>query len=46
VRDVDVGARMVVFGEDTFADLAGIVDGAFGEEDDNLAEFGIRTFSN
>lgn len=45
VSDVDVGARMVVLGEDALADLTGIVGRTFGKEDDDLTEFLIRTFS-
>ena len=45
VSDVDVGARMMVLGEDALADLTGIVGRAFGKENDDLAEFLIRTFS-
>jgi hypothetical protein len=36
---MDVSAGMVIFGENTFADLTGIVDGTFGEENNDLAEF-------
>jgi hypothetical protein len=42
---MDVSAWMVIFGENTFADLTGIVDGTFGEEDNYLTEFGVRTLT-
>ena len=45
VSNVDVGARMVVLGEDALADLAGIISRTFGEENDDLTEFLFRTFS-
>ena len=45
VSNVDVGARMVVLGENALADLTSIVNRTFGKEDDDLAEFLIRTFS-
>ena len=45
VSDVDVGARMVVLGEDTLANLTSIVGRTFGKENNDLAKFLIRTFS-
>ena len=45
VSNVDVGARMVVLGENALADLTSIVNRTFGKKNDDLAEFLIRTFS-
>lgn len=44
--DMDIGAWMVVFGKDALTDLTGIVCRTFGEEDNDFAKFGIRTFTN
>ena len=41
--DVEVGARLMETGEDTFAKLAGLISRAFRKEDDHLTEFIIRT---
>ena len=46
VSNVDVGARMVVLGEDALADEAGVVGGTFGKENDDLAKFLIRAFGD
>ena len=46
VSNVDVGARMVVLGEDALADEAGVVGGTFGKENDDLTEFLIRAFGD
>ena len=46
VSNVDVGARMVVWGEDALADEAGVVGGTFGKENDDLTEFLIRAFGD
>ena len=46
VRNVEIGARPMEAGKDTLADFANFGSGAFGKEDDNLAEFLIRTFCN
>jgi hypothetical protein len=44
--DVNVGSGLVETWEDAFADLAGVVDGAFGEEDNDLTEFGVGTLGD
>ena len=44
--DVEVGARLMETGKDTLAELAGLISRAFGEENDHLAEFLIRTFGD
>ena len=44
--DVEIGARLMELGEDALADLTGFIGGAFGEQDDNLAEFLIGTLGN
>jgi hypothetical protein len=41
--DVNVGSGLVETWEDAFADLTGVVGRAFGKEDNNLTEFGVRT---
>ena len=46
VGNMDVSAWIVVFGEDALTDLTGIVYRTFGEEDNDFAKFGIRTFTN
>ena len=46
VIDVHVGTGLMKLGQDTRADLAGLVDRPFGEEDDNLAELLIGALCN
>lgn len=43
---MEIGARLMETGENMLADLTGIIGGALGEEDDDLAEFRIGTFGN
>ena len=46
LSDMEVNARLMEFGKNALADLTGLIGGAFGEEDDSLAEFLIRTLRN
>ena len=43
MSDMEKGARVVEFRKDAIADLACLIGGALSEEDDDLAEFLIRT---
>lgn len=44
--NVEISARLVESGKDAVADLTGLVDGTFGEEDDNLAVFFVGTLGD
>ena len=40
---MEVETRLMVTGKDALADEAGIIGGAFGEKDDDLAKLLVRT---
>ena len=44
--NVEISARLVETRKDAVADLTCLVDGAFSEEDDNLAEFFVGTLGD
>ena len=44
--DMNVGAGLMEFGEDTLTDLAGLIGGAFGKKDNYLTELLIGTLRN